>query len=353
MMSPRENLISTLRRQGMERVPIDLSLCESQVATFEKKFGHRDYATHFGLSHRGVGIDMHPVENIRAWYREELPDSTTFDVWGVGHSKGSEAAFHMTRMHHPLRGERTVEEIRSWPLPRIKETAGEKLSAEVGRLHGRGLAAMGGMACTLWEIGWYLRSMDDLMDDMSNEDERAVVWLDRLTEHATERMRLYAKAGCDLVQLGDDIGMQHAPMMAVPFWEKWIKPRMARVIAAGREIKPDLLVFYHSCGFVVPFLDGLLETGIDILNPVQPECMAFPDVHARTRGRCSYWGTVGTQTTMPNGTPEEVRRVVRQNLDEVGNQGGLVVAPTHLVEPEVPWENIEALVDEARRYRAA
>ncbi|MBN8218570.1 MAG: hypothetical protein J0L75_18155 [Spirochaetes bacterium] len=353
MMTPRENLLSTLRRQGMEGVPIDLSLCESQVATFERKFGHRDYPTHFGLSHRGVGIAMRPVEGVRAWYRETLPESTAFDIWGVGHSKGSAAAFHMTRMHHPLRGDRTVDELRAWPLPEFPEEADRKLTAEVEALHARGLAAMGSMACTIWEIGWYLRSMDDLMDDMSNDDERAVVWLDRLTAHATERMRRYAKAGCDLVQLGDDIGMQHAPMMAVPFWEKWIKPRMAQIIAAGREIKPDLLVFYHSCGYIVPFLDGLLETGVDILNPVQPECMAFSDVHARTRGRCSYWGTVGTQTTLPHGTPGDVRRVVRENLEEMGRGGGLVVAPTHLVEPEVPWENIEALVEEAKAFRAA
>lgn len=353
MMSPRENLLSSLRRTGQEKVPVDMNLCPSQIAVFEKKYGHRDYATHFGLSHRGVGIEMHPVTGVREYFREELPESTVLDAWGVGHSKGSEAAFHMTRMHHPLRGDRTMSEIQNYPLPRLKEDAAAKLTHQVADLHERGLAAMGGMACTVWEIGWYLRGMDDLMDDMSNDDERAVVWLDRLTDHAISRIRTYAAAGCDLVQLGDDIGMQHAPMMAVPFWEQWLKPRLARIIRAGREVKPDLLIFYHSCGFVTPFLEGLIDAGVDVLNPVQPECMKFADVHGRTRGRFSYWGTVGTQTTLPHGTPDDVRRVVRENLEQVGKNGGLVMAPTHLVEPEVPWENLEALVDEARKFTAA
>ena len=101
---------------------------------------------------------------------------------------------------------------------------------------------------------------------------------------------------------------------------------------------------YHSCGFVEPFIPDLIEAGIDILNPVQPESMDFGKLHAEYGDVLSFNGTLGTQTTLPFGTPDEVRAVVKRNLDIAGDKGGLVVAPTHVVEPEVPWENIEAYV---------
>ena len=62
-------------------------------------------------------------------------------------------------------------------------------------------------------------------------------------------------------------------------------------------------------------------------------------------GRLSFNGTIGTQTTMPFGTPEEVKATVRRNLELAGPRGGLLCCPTHMLEPEVPWENIEAYVE--------
>ncbi len=115
------------------------------------------------------------------------------------------------------------------------------------------------------------------------------------------------------------------------------------MIAAARNEKPDILVFYHSCGYVLPFVKELAEIGVDILNPVQPECMEFEEVHRLYGGIVSFWGTIGTQTTLPFGTPAEVKAVVRRNLDICGKSGGIVVSPTHMVEPEVPWENLVAM----------
>jgi len=120
----------------------------------------------------------------------------------------------------------------------------------------------------------------------------------------------------------------------------------ARAAAPG-----PLLVFYHSCGFVEPAIPGLIDAGVDILDPVQPECMDFAKLHALYGDRLSFHGTIGTQTTMPFGTPAEVEAVVKRNLDIAGPRGGLMPAPTHLVEPEVPWENMEAFIRACRNYR--
>ena len=62
----------------------------------------------------------------------------------------------------------------------------------------------------------------------------------------------------------------------------------------------------------------------------------------------AFWGTVGTQTTFPFGRPADIRAVVKERMDTVGKGGGFLIAPTHRIMPEVPWENIESFVTAAR-----
>jgi uroporphyrinogen decarboxylase len=355
MPTPRENLLRSMRRQGFDWVPVASGqFCPSQVEAFRTRFGHTDIAEHFGVPCRGVGVPLKRTfaDPAKLFPREELPPDTDIDDFGVGHSHRP-GCFHMTRMHHPLKGEVSLDEVVKYPLPVVQAGAAEKLRQQVGAIQARGLAANGSLACTVWETAWYLRSMEDLMVDMLSDDERATVLFDRVTDLACQRSRLYAQAGADIVELGDDIGMQQTAMMNPDLWRQWLKPRLARVIRETREVKLDTLIFYHSCGFVLPFLDDLIEVGVDILNPVQPECMDLADVHKLTKGRMSYWGTIGTQSTLPFGTPQEVRDVVKRNLDICGQAGGIVIAPTHMVEPEVPWENLEAMRLAAAEYRPA
>jgi len=205
------------------------------------------------------------------------------------------------------------------------------------------------MACTVWESAWYMRSMEELMLEMMTNDEKAVMLLDKVTNISCARARMYAEAGVDILHLGDDIGRQDGPLISVGLWEEWLKQRLKKVIDTARDVNPEILVFYHSCGHVTEFIEGLIEIGVDILNPVQPECMSFDAVHDLYGDRLSFWGTIGTQTTLPFGTPDDVRNVVASRLEKCGEHGGIVIGPTHIVEPEVPWENIQAMVGAVRK----
>jgi hypothetical protein len=64
--------------------------------------------------------------------------------------------------------------------------------------------------------------------------------------------------------------------------------------------------------------------------------------------RLSFWGGIGVQSVMPHGTPEDVRRVVRQTVEQLGKGGGLLLAPAHILDPSVPWANIEAFIEAVR-----
>ena len=352
--TPRENLLRTLRRQGFDWVPVDSGgFCPSQVEAFKQRFGHTHIAEFFGNPSRAICTRLNPTftEPKALYTNEELPERIDFDAFGIGHSH-RDGCWHMTHMHHPLQGDPTADWVARYPLPVIDPGSPAELAKHAEEIRSQGLAVGGTLNCTVWETAWYLRSMEDLMADMMGGDERATILLDRVTALACERARAYARAGVDTLALGDDVGMQQTIMMSLDLWRTWLKPRLAAVIRAAREIKPDILVFYHSCGFVLPFIEELIEIGVDILNPVQPECMSLDDIQQAYGGRISYWGTIGTQQVLPFGTPEEVREAVLENLRICGEQGGIVIGPTHVVEPEVPWENLVAMKEAAASFMA-
>ena len=119
-----------------------------------------------------------------------------------------------------------------------------------------------------------MRSMERLLLDFADGSPFAATLLDRITAIREVQARRYAESGADVICMGDDVGTQRGMLMSVRMWRTWLKPRLARVIAAGRSRPgPDVLVFYHSDGDVTAIVDDLIEIGVDILNPVQPECM--------------------------------------------------------------------------------
>jgi uroporphyrinogen decarboxylase len=175
--------------------------------------------------------------------------------------------------------------------------------------------------------------------------------LNEVVSRSVFMARRLAEAGVDFIYTGDDVGTERAMLISPATWRRFLKPRLARVIAAARAVRPDIPVFYHSDGYCEPIIPELIEIGVTILNPVQPECMDPAELKRRFGDRLAFWGTVGTQTTMPFGTPDDVRREVRHRFETVGLGGGLVIAPTQTIEPDVPWENIVAFFEAVEECR--
>lgn len=348
-MNKRENLLSLYRRTGYETAPVSFNLCPSLMEKFREVTGSSLRPDeYYGFSQRAVSDGkLRPEDLDTDKFRRYIPDlkpGSQIDIYGVGHEPGSAEAKHMTYMRNPLKDCETLDEMKAYPFPDYALADYSHQAAQVAEIHAKGLAAEGNMQCTVWESAWYMRGMLEMMEDMMDSDEKADFLLDRVADNACQRAAHYAKAGCDLLFLGDDIGMQRTIMMSMDMYRTFIKPRLKRVIDAARAEKPDIIVLYHSCGYVEPFIPELIDAGVDVLNPVQPECMDFKKIHDMYGDRLSFNGTIGTQSVMPFETPDGVRRKVFENLEIAGDKGGLLCCPTHLLEPEVPYENVEAYV---------
>ena len=342
-MDKRSNYLSLIRRTGYEKVPIDFSMCPSLNQKFNDYLKMNNIDLDIGWAHTSVS-DLQPaqisIDNFHDFYDYKLKDGVYIDIWGIAHEPGSEAAHHMTRMRHPMAPFDSVQQVSEYPFPDYSKSSRLNQAREVEDSIKNGYATVGIMQITIWETSWYLRGMENLMADMMSDDPIAEAILDKVTEIAVLRAEAFAKSGVDVIFLGDDIGMQKTILMSESLYCEQLKPRLKKVIDAAKKIRPDILIFYHSCGFVTPFIPHLIDAGIDVLNPIQPECMDFREIHALFGDKISFHGTIGTQTTMPFGTPDDVRRAVFENLEIAGDKGGLLVAPTHLLEPEVPIENI-------------
>ena len=351
-MTNRENYLSIARRTGYDYMPVNFSMCPSLKARYDDYVREHELKLPIGeASVRGLPVDCAPREVFleRYYKNKNCKPGTHIDAWGVAHEPGSAAAYHMTYMHPPMEDFDSVEQILAYPFPVFRD-APEEQKRDVEEIHAKDLAAIGHMEVTIWETSWYMRGMENLMCDMMSEDPMAEVLLDRVTDTAVQKAESFARAGADALFLGDDIGMQRTVMMSEGLYSEWLKPRLRKVIDSARAIKPDILIFYHSCGHVTELIPCLIEAGVDVLNPVQPECMDFREIHAKYGDVLSFHGTIGTQSVMPFGTPEEVRRKVYENLDIAGKQGGLYVCPTHLLEPEVPVENVVAYIQACVDY---
>jgi len=198
---------------------------------------------------------------------------------------------------------------------------------------------------SLYERAWTMRGLMDLLTDMAERPEFVEDLLDRIVEHNLVQIRKALSFPIDAVYFGDDYGMQTGLIMGLDHWRRFFKPRLKRMFAPVREA--GKYVFLHSCGCVVELFDDLVEIGLNGFNPFQPEVMDVFAVKRRYHGRLAFHGGMSIQKVLPFGTPAEVRAAAAA-LIEAGADGGYIFSPSHSVPPDVPPENLVAMMDVVR-----
>ncbi|MBN1863528.1 MAG: hypothetical protein JW808_01365 [Victivallales bacterium] len=346
-MTKRERFLAFANFEPVDRVPRAAGFVEDLRETMTKSLGE-DPLVHFDMD-TGMGSGLRPPDGYEPpdykEYHADMLDKEgfTIDVNGCGHV--GHGFYHFTEYVSPLRNIDSFDEIEAYPFPSNAGWLDDTL-----RTAGREAHAAGNFSCVfvghIYENAWQVRGYEPFLIDLMTQRDWAEFILDRFCENSLNVAVAAAKSGYDCIRTGDDVANQKAMMFQPDLWREVMKPRWAKVIAAARDIKPDIHVWYHSDGNIWDILDDLVEIGITILNPVQPECMDPVQVRKRMGGNLAFDGCIGTQTTFPFGTPETMKKTVlnlAQALD--ARNGGLTLSPTHILEPEVPPENIKAFFE--------
>jgi len=353
-MTSRERVAALFDRRTPDRLPKDFRMTPPLELSFREKFNASDHVSYFGLDVREVVFNLPSIlPDFSVYYPEgvpAMPNDRTYEVgeWGVGQTPGSVA--HFTRLEHPMKNLTSVSELQNYPFPDMSvPERHQHLDSEIDKLHRQGYYVVAPMEWTIFEISWLMRGMDNLFSDIMLNPEFATYLLDRVTEIRSYEAKRFAQAGVDMIQIGDDVGTQRAMLMSAGMYREWFKPRQAAVILAARQANPNIHIRYHSDGNCWEIIPDLIDIGVTVLNPVQPECLNIGRVKQEFGKDLRFWGGIGTQTTMPFSTPEEVYDSVRTTIDILG-PCGFFPAPTHVLEPEVPWDNVLAYMKAVDDY---
>ncbi len=365
-MTPRERILATLNHEVPDRTPTD-GWFHAEVQRMLKEHYQTDDWEEIllelgieGWAHCSPSL-VFPEYEARVTDRPGpepgrkavwLDERTYEDGWGVRHRIG-EGGWYEEWAGGPLVDAQTVEDIENCPLPGIDQIREpEDYAGQVARLKQEGKFVSAGIP-NPYKQAWLLRGMDNVLADYLINRDLLEALYDRLYDLFGEMTRRMARAGVDMISVTGDIAMQDRIIMGPESWRAVDKPRLARLIEDCRAIHPEVYFFIHSDGDVSDLLDDFVEIGFDVINPLQPECIDPVEVKKRWGDRITLHGGISLQRTLPFGTVDEVREEVEELIRKCGYNGGLVVFPSNVIQPDTPVENVIACFHAARDFDVA
>ena len=168
--------------------------------------------------------------------------------------------------------------------------------------------------------------------------------LDRITGIQVALARRYVAAGVDGGYFGDDYGAQRGMLFSPTLWRQMFKPRLARMFTVFRD--SGLPVILHSDGDIRAILPDLVDIGLTMLNPVQPEVLEHAWLEREFGRHISFYGGVSTQGVLPRGTAAQVREATAACARTLApHRTGLLLGPSHRMQTDIPVHNVEAMLE--------
>jgi uroporphyrinogen decarboxylase len=184
-----------------------------------------------------------------------------------------------------------------------------------------------------------------------NVIDSAIAHIEAFSLAVCRRMLQATKGVVDIVWYGDDFASQKGMLFSPETWRRFFKPTYRKHFELFKSF--GLKVWFHSCGTFRPVLGDLVDIGMDVWETVQAHLPGNePEILKREYGKdISFFGAINTQRTLPFGSPEEVRREVRERINVLGRGGGYICGGDHAILPDIPIDNVLAMIDEAKRFR--
>lgn len=353
-MKSRDRVINAIECGGIDRTPVDGWFRPETISNLRQHFrtdNNEDVLRALGIDMRDIRMD--PPEGFKPDYvlpAQKLSKdfesfyATMFDEWGIKREAGStEEYWHFT--YHPLEH----VELDDYVFPDIDAPGRFDRAERNARQYRDEYLVVGNATLGLFEEGWALRGYRTFIRDLYTNEQFVTKLVDRLLKWKIDQCIRLIECGADMILASDDLGIQTGLMLAPQLIRKYFIPRY-RVWFSELK-KNGAYILFHTDGKVEPIIPDLIEAGIDVLNPVQPDCMDPVEIKEKYGDKIAIHGTISIQKTLPFGTVEEVRKEVETRIMTVGRGGGLIIAPTHTVDKHVPIQNILEMYRVARETK--
>jgi uroporphyrinogen decarboxylase len=348
------SMVTSIHEQGYDILKKYLDICTDRKTTIARGRSLVAMVDPEVQERLNVDARMLIVNGPDGWEVEEGHDSVV-DEWGIEWERPAGFSNYETKKS-PLFGNISLDDVRNmrWPDPSAsKFMAGLRERAQTLR-NSSDKAIIANLAMQIHTQSYFLRGFSDYLMDLVLNQKLIEAIMDRVLEIFVERTEnIMAEIGefVDIVYVADDLGAQNGPLFSPEVYRKILKPRQKRLFEAIKR-KSNVKILYHTCGSVVEFIDDLAEIGVDILNPVQTSAGGMDPKILKSRfgHKVCFWGGIDTQHVLPFGKPQEVRDEVKKRIEDLGSGGGYVVAAIHNIRPEVPPENIVAMIEAVHQF---
>ena len=374
-MNGRQRTLAALDHKEADRVPLDFGGRHTTLHLY----AHEALMRHLGLSGPKPSIRSYHTylvepdpqllqrfERVSALFYPKAPSgyaltinpetNTYMDEWGTTYYMPPDGYYY--DMHTvPLPEAETEADLKKyrWPNPTDPaRIAGLPEQIRAAYSAGEQVIVMCGAMPGLWEHSWYVFGLEQAFVNLAGNEPLMEAFTERVLEWqiAYWDMVLSQVGGyVDLVQLNEDLGSQHGPMMSPATFRRIYKPRLRRLIASIKE-KTKARIYLHSCGSIYRMIPDLIEIGVEVLNPVQVNASEMDSARLKREfgEDLTFWGGGCDPVIMGTGSPQEVVEDVKRRIHDLAPGGGFVFGSVHNIQANVPPQNIVAMFDAARRF---
>jgi uroporphyrinogen decarboxylase len=194
-----------------------------------------------------------------------------------------------------------------------------------------------------------LMGMENLLMAIVTDPELVRALVGMSVDINLEMAREVAARGAKIVYTGDDYAGNRGPLMSPKHFRDLFYPGLRRVMGGYKEL--GLYVIKHTDGKLWPIIDMVIDSGIDCLDPIDPQAgMDLADVKAKYGHRVALKGNVDCAQTMTFGTPEDVIAETKAALRKGAPGGGFILSSSNSIHSSVKPENYLAMLDTLAKY---
>ena len=331
-LSPRDRVIAQIKHQETDYVPYAIGFEGDVAERLDAHYGGRDWRDRIDNAVLHV-----PTPNLVV---EETGAASFTDPYGSVW-RLDRRPFHLKTpvLREPSLDGFTFPDLDTYFTPAWKNEALRFIEQHDDHF------LVAGFGFGLFERTWALRGFDSAMMDAAGDPAFYDELVEQVAVHQLDIIERLLELPLDGIWFSDDWGYQHGVLLGPERWRSVLKPRLARQYARVHEAGKTVLT--HCCGSIADILPDLIEIGLDVYESVQPEARDNDPyaLKARYGDRLTFWGGLGSQSTIPFGTPEEIKAEVRKLCREMGRGGGYILAPAKALQPETSTANAAAVVE--------
>lgn len=346
-MNARERVLSTIEHKMSDRVPLDINIRPEALLLLKKYFRIEDddkLLDRLGIDIRYV--HMSPPKNFKLKQgltyfsiSKEYSEfwATLLDEWGTCWEPVSTGEYWRIT-YHPLQ----YIELDNLIPPDINAPGRfEKAYNRIKKYEGKYYII--GVNSSLFEQAWFLRGYETLIKDFYFNKSYVNKLLDKILSWKIEQGKRLAELGVDAIQIGDDLSTQFDLMLSPKILEEFLFPRYRKWI---NELKKRYVqIFFHTDGAIEKIIPYFINMGVDVIDPLQPECNNLRRVKELYGEKLTFHGCISVQRTLAFGTIKDVKNEVRSVINIMGKNGGYILSPAHKIDVHMPIENILSLYD--------